>query len=91
MTHFIFFTLFLTDSLEKCQTKSFKNEYSTFCNFQILYHKSTVKKMNDHYSAGLLWRDDLKMSSNDQALAKRRLKVLKRRFDKDPDQFQRYS
>ena len=26
------FTLFLTDSLEKCQTKSFENEYSTFCN-----------------------------------------------------------
>ena len=24
------FTLFLTDSLEKCQTKSFENEYSTF-------------------------------------------------------------
>ena len=36
------FTLFLTDSLEKCQTKSFENEYSTFCNFQILYHKSTL-------------------------------------------------
>ena len=26
------FTLFLTDSLKKCQTKSFENEYSTFCN-----------------------------------------------------------
>ena len=25
------FTLFLTDSLKKCQTKSFENEYSTFC------------------------------------------------------------
>ena len=25
------FTSFLTDSLEKCQTKSFENEYSTFC------------------------------------------------------------
>ena len=37
------FTLFLTDSLKKCQTKSFKNEYSTFCNFQILYHKSTLQ------------------------------------------------
>ena len=24
------FTLFLTDSLKKCQTKSFENEYSTF-------------------------------------------------------------
>ena len=29
------FTLFLTDSLEKCQTKSFENEYSTFRNFCI--------------------------------------------------------
>ena len=37
------FTLFLTDSLEKCQTKSFENEYSTFCNFQILYHESTLQ------------------------------------------------
>ena len=37
------FTLFLTDSLEKCQTKSFANEYSTFCNFQILYHKSAIR------------------------------------------------
>ena len=26
------FTLFLTNSLEKCQTKSFENEYFTFCN-----------------------------------------------------------
>ena len=37
------FTLFLTDSLEKCQTKRFENEYSTFCNFQILYHKSALQ------------------------------------------------
>ena len=28
------FTLFLTDSLEKCQTKSFENKYSTFYNKQ---------------------------------------------------------
>ena len=26
------FTLFLTDSLKKCQTKNFENEYSTVCN-----------------------------------------------------------
>ena len=37
------FTLFLMDSFEKCQTKSFENEYSTFFNFQILYHKSIFK------------------------------------------------
>ena len=45
------FTQFLTDSLEKCQTKSFENEYSTFCNFQILYHKSTLQKLKlqTHY------------------------------------------
>ena len=30
------FTLFLMDSFEKCQTKSFKNEYSTFCNYFII-------------------------------------------------------
>ena len=40
------FTLFLTDSLEKCQTKSFENEYSTFCNFQILFHKSASKNIS---------------------------------------------
>ena len=33
---FHLFTLFLTDSLEKCQTKSFENEYSTFCNFHLI-------------------------------------------------------
>ena len=38
------FILFLTDSLKKCQTKSFENEYSTFCYFQILYRKSTHAK-----------------------------------------------
>ena len=38
----LLFTLSLTDSLEKCPTKSFENEYSTFCNFQILYHKSAL-------------------------------------------------
>ena len=31
------FTLFLTDSLEKCQTKSYENEYSTFCSLKSLY------------------------------------------------------
>ena len=38
------FTLLLTDFLEKCQTKSFENEYSTFCHFRILYHQSTLQK-----------------------------------------------
>ena len=31
------FTLFLTDSLKKCQTKSFENEYSTFCNVSTVF------------------------------------------------------
>ena len=35
MTHFIFFALFLTVSLKKCQAKSFENEYSTFGNGSI--------------------------------------------------------
>ena len=38
-----FFTLFLTNSLKKCQRKSFKNEYSTFCNFRILYHQPILQ------------------------------------------------
>ena len=32
-----FFTLFLTDSLEKCQTKSFENECSTFYRARPIY------------------------------------------------------
>ena len=51
----------------------------------------TVKKVDDHFSVGLLWKDDLEMSSDGRALAERRLKGLKRRFEKDPDLFQRYS
>ena len=42
--HFIFSTLFLTDSLEKCQTKNFENEYYTCCNLQILYPQSTPQR-----------------------------------------------
>ena len=36
MTRCIFFTLFLTNSFEKCRTKSFENGYSTFCNLSKL-------------------------------------------------------
>ena len=42
----------------------------------------TVKKVDDHYSVDLLWRDDSKMSSDGRALAERRLKGLKRKFGK---------
>ena len=51
------FTLFLTNSLKKCQTKSFENEYSTFCNFQILYHKSTLQKWFSLISSNVLTVD----------------------------------
>ena len=51
----------------------------------------TIKKVDDHYSVGLLWKDDLEMSLHGRGLAERRLKGLKRRCDKDPDLFQRYS
>ena len=41
------FTLFLTDSLKKCQTKSFKNEYSTFCNQYINFVKENYARNQD--------------------------------------------
>ena len=37
------FTLFLTDSLEKCQTKSFENEYSTFCYYNMLITRNRLR------------------------------------------------
>ena len=51
----------------------------------------TVNKVDDHYSIDLLWKDDSEMSPDGRALAERRLKELKRKFNKDPDLFQRYS
>ena len=49
----------------------------------------TVNKVDDHYSIDLLWKDDSEMSPDGRALAERRLKELKRKFNKDPDLFQR--
>ena len=63
MTHFIFFTLFLTNSLEKCQTKSFENEYSTFCNFQILHHESTLQITQDD-SSDKIFRKETERGEN---------------------------
>ena len=37
------FTLLLTDSLEKCHTKSFENEYTSLCNLFALLHLSSIK------------------------------------------------
>ena len=43
---------------EKYQTKSFENEYSTFCNFQILYNKSTLIMLSDeNFLTLLVYRD----------------------------------
>ena len=48
-----FFTLFLTDYLEKYQTKSFENEYPTSCNFQILYHQSTLQIIQSKFNVDI--------------------------------------
>ena len=39
------FTLILTDSLEKCETKSFENEYCTFCNDFHRYNIVTTRSV----------------------------------------------
>ena len=43
------FTLLLTDSLKKCQTKSFENEYSTFCYCTCQLHKLSIFLQSCHY------------------------------------------
>ena len=42
-----FFILFLTNSLKKCQTKSFENEYSTFCNISSDIKSQIVQQIKD--------------------------------------------
>ena len=50
----------------------------------------TVKKENDHYSVGLLWKDDEPMVSDGRVLAEKRLNGLHKRFVKNPVLFKNY-
>ena len=52
---------------------------------------TTVKRVGNHYSVGLLWKDENAVLPNNCCLAERRLVSLKRRFLKDPELFKRYS
>ena len=52
---------------------------------------TTVKKVGNHYSVGLLWKDENAALPDNHCLAERCLANLKRRFLKDPELFKRYS
>ena len=52
-------------------------------------HK-TVKKVDGHYSIGLLWKDDEPKLPNNREMALKRLLSLKRRFLKDSNLFKKY-
>ena len=52
---------------------------------------TTVKKVGNHYSVGLLWKDESAVLPNNRCLAERRLASLKRRFLKDTELFKMYS
>ena len=51
---------------------------------------TTVKKVGNHYSVGLLWKDESAVLPNNRCLAERRLASLKRRFLKDTELFKMY-
>jgi len=52
---------------------------------------NTVKKVGDHYSVGLLWKDTAAQLPDSLPLAKRRMISLKKRFVNDETLFVRYS
>ena len=52
---------------------------------------NTVKMVEDHYSVGLLWKEDDPQLPDSRGLAERRLSSLKRRFLNDPELFRKYS
>ena len=44
----------------------------------------TVKKIGDHYSVGLLWKDDDPQLPNNREMPVKRLLSMKRKFIADP-------
>ena len=52
---------------------------------------STVKKIDGHYSVGLLWKTEKPDLPNNRSLAEKRLKSLMKKFRKNPNLFKRYS
>ena len=52
---------------------------------------STVKKIDGHYSVGLLWKTEERYLPNNCLLAEKRLKSLTKKFRKNPNLFKRYS
>ena len=51
---------------------------------------STVKKIDGHYSVGLLWKTQEPDLPNNRSLAEKRLKSLMKKFRKNPNLFKRY-
>ena len=54
-----------------------------------IMHK-TVKKVEGHYSIGLLWKDDEPKLPNNREMALKRLLSLKQRFLNDSNLFKKY-
>ena len=52
---------------------------------------STVKKIDGHYSVGLLWKTEEPDLPNNRSLEEKRLKSLMKKFRKNPNLFKRYS
>ena len=50
----------------------------------------TVKKVGDHYSVDLLWKEDNLQLPNNQDMALQRLQGMKKRFKADPQLFKKY-
>ena len=73
------------ESLSGSASLSLKDKRALF----ILHN--TVKKVEGHYSVGLLWKDDDPLLPDSRGLDERRLLGLKRRFLSDPKLFRKYS
>ena len=52
---------------------------------------STVKKIDGHYSVGLLWKTEEPDLPNNRSLAEKILKSFMKKFRKNPNLFKRYS
>ena len=52
--------------------------------------EETTRLKNGRYEVGLLWRNNVTHLPNNRSLAEKRLKQLKKRFDRDPEFTEQY-
>ena len=67
-----------------CESYGFRNECNR-ANRALEILKGTTRLKNGIYEIGLLWQDDDRRLPNNLPLAEKRLKQLKKRFDRSPD------